>query len=86
MSAVATSYLWCAERPALSSLPVAAGLAVNVTMNLLLVPRFGLQGAVLEVKLRRLDEWNAARARHAQRYRQLLADVAGLVLPRRLDS
>jgi dTDP-4-amino-4,6-dideoxygalactose transaminase len=41
----------------------------------------GIQGAVLEVKLRHLDRWNAARARHAQRYHELLADVPGLVLP-----
>jgi len=41
----------------------------------------GIQGAVLEVKLRHLDQWNAARARHAQRYHELLADVPGLQVP-----
>jgi dTDP-4-amino-4,6-dideoxygalactose transaminase len=41
----------------------------------------GLQGAVLDVKLRHLDGWNAARARHARRYQELLADVPGIVLP-----
>lgn len=41
----------------------------------------GLQGAVLEVKLRHLDQWNAARRRHAMRYRRLLADVPGIQLP-----
>jgi dTDP-4-amino-4,6-dideoxygalactose transaminase len=41
----------------------------------------GIQGAVLEVKLRHLDDWNAARARHAQRYCDLLADVPGIQLP-----
>jgi dTDP-4-amino-4,6-dideoxygalactose transaminase len=41
----------------------------------------GVQGAVLDVKLRHLDAWNAARTRHANRYRELLADVPGLVLP-----
>jgi O-antigen/teichoic acid export membrane protein len=46
MSALATSYLWCAERPSLGSLPLAAGLVVNIGLNLLLVPRYGLQGAV----------------------------------------
>jgi len=41
----------------------------------------GIQGAVLEVKLRHLDDWNAARARHAEQYRALLADVPGVQLP-----
>src|SRR5205085_9087741 len=40
----------------------------------------GIQAAVLRVKLRRLDEWNQARGRHAARYAELLAD-ADLVLP-----
>lgn len=41
----------------------------------------GLQGAVLDVKLRHLDRWNAARASRADRYRELLAGVPGLILP-----
>ena len=45
----------------------------------------GIQGAVLDVKLRHLDAWNAARAKHAQRYHELLGGVAGLVLPEAKD-
>jgi dTDP-4-amino-4,6-dideoxygalactose transaminase len=41
----------------------------------------GVQGAVLDVKLRHLDSWNEARARHARCYAELLADVPGLLLP-----
>jgi dTDP-4-amino-4,6-dideoxygalactose transaminase len=41
----------------------------------------GIQGAVLDVKLKYLDGWNAARARLARRYHELLAGVPGLVLP-----
>ncbi len=41
----------------------------------------GIQGAVLEVKLRHLDQWNAARDCHARRYQELLADVPDLQLP-----
>ena len=40
-----------------------------------------LQGAVLEVKLPRLDGWNAARIQAARRYRELLADLP-IVLPK----
>jgi len=39
-----------------------------------------LQAAFLRVKLRHLDDWNAARRRIAQRYNELLADT-GLLLP-----
>ncbi len=39
-----------------------------------------LQAAVLSVKLRHLDEWTAARRRHAARYQECLADT-GCVLP-----
>jgi dTDP-4-amino-4,6-dideoxygalactose transaminase len=41
----------------------------------------GIQGAVLDVKLRYLDEWNAARRSNAARLSQLLAGTPGLVLP-----
>jgi dTDP-4-amino-4,6-dideoxygalactose transaminase len=41
----------------------------------------GIQGAVLDVKLRHLDAGNAARARHAEGYRRQLEGVPGLVLP-----
>jgi dTDP-4-amino-4,6-dideoxygalactose transaminase len=41
----------------------------------------GIQGAVLDAKLVHLDEWNAARARHARHYRELLSDVRSLTLP-----
>jgi dTDP-4-amino-4,6-dideoxygalactose transaminase len=46
----------------------------------------GVQGAVLDVKLRHLDDWNAARRRHAQRYHELLAVTPGLVLPAAPDA
>jgi dTDP-4-amino-4,6-dideoxygalactose transaminase len=41
----------------------------------------GVQGAVLGVKLRHLDRWNAARARHARRYHELLAGTPHLLMP-----
>jgi dTDP-4-amino-4,6-dideoxygalactose transaminase len=39
-----------------------------------------VQGAVLRVKLRRLDRWNGARRAHAAEYRKLLADAPGVRL------
>jgi dTDP-4-amino-4,6-dideoxygalactose transaminase len=48
----------------------------------------GMQGAVLGVKLKYLDEWNAMRRRHAARYRELLAPLAdsgALALPVEAD-
>jgi dTDP-4-amino-4,6-dideoxygalactose transaminase len=41
-----------------------------------------LQAAILRVKLRHLADWTAARQAHARRYNSLLADLAGITLPR----
>jgi len=41
----------------------------------------GIQGAVLDVKLRHLDAWNAARIRSAERYHDLLSGIRGIQLP-----
>jgi dTDP-4-amino-4,6-dideoxygalactose transaminase len=43
----------------------------------------GIQGAVLNVKLRHLDSWNELRHEHAARYTELLRD-SGLTLPREM--
>ena len=44
----------------------------------------GLQGAVLSVKLKHLDGWNALRREHAALYNKLLKE-SGLVLPREME-
>jgi O-antigen/teichoic acid export membrane protein len=44
---IAQQYIWCAERAGLIGLALAAGLAVNVSINLLLLPTLGLTSAVL---------------------------------------
>ncbi len=41
----------------------------------------GIQGAVLDVKLKHLPLWNTARRKNAELYTTLLADIKGLVLP-----
>jgi PST family polysaccharide transporter len=44
---VAQSYIWCAERTKIGSLPLACGLLLNIALNLLLLPIWGLLGAVV---------------------------------------
>jgi dTDP-4-amino-4,6-dideoxygalactose transaminase len=40
-----------------------------------------LQAAVLLVKLRYLEQWNATRRKHAQQYDELLSDIAEITTP-----
>ena len=44
---VAQNYLWCTEKTRLATLPLAIGLIVNIVLNLLLLPHWGLVGAVV---------------------------------------
>ena len=44
---IAKNYMYCAERAKLGSLALLIGLALNVPLNLILLPRWGLHGAVL---------------------------------------
>jgi glycosyltransferase involved in cell wall biosynthesis/O-antigen/teichoic acid export membrane protein len=46
LATMAQMYLWCAERARLSCLALFFGLITNVVLNLILLPRFGLLGAV----------------------------------------
>jgi len=53
-TSVAQNYLWCAERARLSSLAFFLGLLLNIACNLVLLPRFGLEGAVWATSLANL--------------------------------
>lgn len=46
----------------------------------------GIQGAILRIKLRYLDDWNAGRKLAAKRYRELLGGIEGLTLPVTTDG
>ena len=45
----------------------------------------GIQGAVLGVKLKYLEQWNNARRRVAAKYRGLLSDVQEIKLPKEME-
>ncbi len=47
LAMIAENYLWCAEKARLASLALLIGLLLNIGLNLLLLPRMGLLGAVL---------------------------------------
>jgi len=44
----------------------------------------GIQGAVLNVKLKYIDQWNDMRRKNAQSYDVLLADVPGIIAPKEM--
>ncbi|MEN0109385.1 MAG: lipopolysaccharide biosynthesis protein [Planctomycetota bacterium] len=48
---VAQTYVWCAEKSHRAAWPLAVGLAANVALNLALLPRLGLLGAVVATAL-----------------------------------
>ena len=45
----------------------------------------GIQGAILNVKLKRLSGWNEARRKHATVYGDLLTDLDGIRIPQEAD-
>lgn len=44
---VAQTYVWCAEKTRHATVPLAIGLASNVALNVVLLPRYGLEGALI---------------------------------------
>jgi O-antigen/teichoic acid export membrane protein len=47
LAIIAHNYLWCAERARIAPASMAVALIVNVSLNLALLPRLGLLGAVI---------------------------------------
>jgi O-antigen/teichoic acid export membrane protein len=48
---IAQNYIWCAEKTKLGSLPLGIGLVANILLNLVLLPIWGLYGAVFATTL-----------------------------------
>lgn len=48
---IAQNYIWCAEKAKLASVAVAAGLLVNIAINIVLIPAWGLLGAVVSTTI-----------------------------------
>ena len=48
---ISQTYVWCAEKTRYASIPLAVGLIANVLLNLVLLPRLGLQGAIMATAL-----------------------------------
>jgi dTDP-4-amino-4,6-dideoxygalactose transaminase len=46
----------------------------------------GIQGAILSVKLKHIEEWNEQRRRHARKYGELLTGVPGVIPPKEADG
>ncbi len=46
----------------------------------------GIQGAVLSVKIKRLESWNEARRKNAHLYNELLFSVDGVITPMEADE
>src|SRR5690606_35145434 len=44
---VTQTYVWCAEKTRFATLPLAIGLVANVVLNFALLPRYGLEGALI---------------------------------------
>ncbi len=48
---IAQTYLWCAERMKTGLIPLACGLVANTLLNFLLIPLWGLRGAVISTTI-----------------------------------
>jgi O-antigen/teichoic acid export membrane protein len=48
---VAQNYIWCAERAKLSTVPLGIGLFANIALNVVLIPVWGLLGAVVSTAI-----------------------------------
>ena len=82
LSMILQTYLLCAEKAKMVSVSLAAGLALNVPLNLLLLPRLGLEGAALSLTAANaLLLWSVCRFNHRFGFRFDAGVIVVLVLP-----
>jgi len=82
LSMILQTYLLCAEKAGLVSVSLAFGLALNVPLNLVLLPRLGLEGAVLSATASNaLLLWSVCRFNHRFGLRLDTGVKVVLVLP-----
>jgi polysaccharide transporter, PST family len=82
LSLILQTYLLCTEKAGLFSVSLALGLALNVPLNLLLLPRLGLLGAALSATAANaLLLWSVCRFNHRVGFRFDTGVTVVLVLP-----
>jgi O-antigen/teichoic acid export membrane protein len=82
LSLILQTYLLCAERAGLLSVSLAIGLALNIPLNLLLLPWLGLLGAALSATASNaLLLWSVCRFNHRFGFRFDTGVIVVLLLP-----
>jgi polysaccharide transporter, PST family len=51
LTIIVLQYLWCTERARLACIPILVGLTVSLSLNALLLPRFGIEGAAVSAAI-----------------------------------
>ena len=82
LNIVAQDYFWCAERGHFAGYALAVGLVFNLSFNAILIPQFGLQGAVIATAAAMvLTLITLLLLMHSQGYLLSRCEIAAIALP-----